>query len=74
MSTPENSSGQESADQKTARERTERWDREIHESGHPYSPSPATAIRRQAEITRDREQRDATATPSERTQTAKESD
>ncbi|MFA5607028.1 MAG: hypothetical protein WDA07_07560 [Leucobacter sp.] len=74
MNASEHTPKQESADERSARERTERWDREVRESGHAYAPSPATVVRRQAEIARDQEQQDGAASVSDRIEAANVSD
>lgn len=61
-------------DYPTRGEWIERWEREVRESGHAYAPSPATVVRRQAEIARDQEQQDGAASVSDRIEAANVSD
>lgn len=45
--------GGEAVDEKAARQRRERWDRETAGSGHEYDPTPETRARRADELRRD---------------------
>jgi len=46
----------EANEKRQARERSARWDQEVHHSGHAYEPTEATQVRRDAEISRDEQE------------------
>lgn len=58
MNANKNTPEKEPDHRRIARERAERWERAIQDSGHAYAPTEETKLRRKAEIIRDQKEND----------------
>lgn len=58
MSTNENTPEKELDRRRVAQNRAERWERAIQDSGHEYTPTEETTLRRNSEIVRDEKNND----------------